>query len=791
MREMFRSPTGRCGLRPVTAAIAAVLGSTYAPVHVLAQDAPGGAGAVLEEVIVTASRRETNIQKLPFNTSAFTGESLERQRLTNLAEFARWVPGLTVVDQGPRAANLMTVRGLNVTSLNASEFLDNSSGDTVQTYLGEVPVYVDLKMHDVERVEVLIGPQGTLYGAGTLGGAVRYIPRAPDTAQFSLDAHGDLYGLSHSDGAGRQTGVVVNVPLVQDRLAFRASLNSLDDPGFIDYPFVLREPGVSNPQPNLTDPVDVASNLRRVDDANWEETLSGRLALLWNVSDRVATTFNYYFQDQEVGARSVNHRAAFQTGHYESAHRFLEPNDRENALLSLEVVADLGFAELTSATGASQFEQRGQRDQTDLLLDLPYGYEQFPAFAAYTRERVEQERFNQEIRLVSTGEGPWAWIGGMFYNEWESDASSEERTPGFPAFAGLPDGTSDLEYLQLTTARLTEQALFGEVSYRFTDRWTLTLGGRFFEYDTAQFVSYDLPLIDFSGADDPAISSDDGFLGKLNLAFDVSDDTLAYLTVSEGYRIGGANSIEACDPNLSTPQSVCASPEEILIDPDRTKNFELGMHSTWREGRLRFNAAVFHIDWDDIQTLSTTENGSVFITVNGGGATSRGLELSLQSRTSGPWSFTASYAYTDATLSTDAPGIVDGADAYAGDRLSGTPEHQGSLYANYYRSLPNGWNLDAGYGITVTSDVLTKVGLRNDGETLGGYALHSASIGIGEDRWSAAIYAENLLDKFAETAVRQDPTFIRDVNGFASRRYFRNVLRPRTVGVELRYRFGA
>lgn len=771
---------------PLTAAIAAAMGSACMSTAALAQG--DGVGAALEEVIVTASRRETTVQELPFNIAAFSGDRLERQRLRELAGFSRWVPGLNVVDQGGRAADLMTVRGLNVTSLNASEFVGNSSGETVQTYIGDIPLYLDLRMHDIERVEVLIGPQGTLYGAGTLGGAVRYIPRAPDPERFSLQAHGDVYGLAHSDGAGYEADVAVNVPLVRDRLAFRGSVAWLDDPGFIDYPYLVREPGVSNPEPDLSDPADVEANLRRENDANWEETLSARAALRWDVSPRLRTTVTYYYQDQQAGGRTVNHRHAFGTGRYESGHRFLEPNDRENTLLSAEVVADLGFAELTSATGVSEYEELGQRDQTDLLLDFGFGYEQFPAFAAYTREASEEARVNQEIRLVSSDDGPLSWLGGLFYNDFELDAISEEFVPGYPEFVGASPETGDLEYRQLTRYELTEKAVFGELTYRFADRWAATLGGRFFEYDTDQGISVDLPLIGVFGDEQPNSASDDGFLGKLDIAYDVGPDTLAYLTVSEGYRIGGVNSIEECEDPLPPGQNVCALPHEVLIEPDTTTNYELGVHSRWAGGRVDFSGSLFHVDWQDIQTMSTTEHGDLPITVNGGGARSRGIELGVEGRTDGPWTFAASYAYTDAELTSDASGIVGGADAFSGDRLSGTPEHQGSVHASYSRPLANGMDLDVGYGISYTGDVLTKVGLRGGGERLGGYALHSASVSLGRDGWSASLYADNLLDEFAETAVRQDPSFVRDVNGFQLRRYFRNVLRPRTIGLEFRYR---
>lgn len=782
----------RSPIHPLAAAIAAAVGSGWiapALAQDVAQDVAQGGQSALEEIVVTASRRPTTVEDTPFNIQAYSGDMLEQQRLTNLTEFARWVPGLTVVGQGPRAADLMTVRGLNTLSMDASEFLDNSSGGTVQTYLGDIPLYVDLKLRDVDRVEVLLGPQGTLYGASTLGGAVRYIPHAPDTEQFSVDAKGNLYGLGHSDGTGYETDVAVNVPVVRDKLAFRASAVRLDDPGFIDYPYLVRDPGVSNPQPDLSNPADVAANLKRVNDADWERTLSGHLALLWNASDSVTTTFNYYHQDQNVGARTINNRQAFGTGPYESGQRFLEPNDRTTDLVSAEVEADLGFAKLTSATGVSDFDELGQRDQTDLLLEFQFGYETFPDFAAYTREIAHERRVNEELRLVSSATGPWSWIGGLFYNDYKSDSSSEEFTPGFPEYFGASFPTGDLEYRQQNRDELTERALFGEVTYGFVDGWDLTLGGRFFRYRTDQFVSYEIPYVD-SASSNANTGDDDGFLGKVNLSHRFSPRTLSYFTVSQGYRLGGLNSVPVCDSAASATQTVCASPDEVLIKPDRTTNYELGVRTGWLDGRLALNADVYDIDWQDVQTLSRTQQGGAVITVNGGSARSRGVELSMRAATQGPWSFRASYSYNQAELTSDAPGLVEGEDGLAGDRLAGTPEQQGSFFASYSRPLGGGMKLNATYGVTATGDVLTKVGMRANGERLGGYAVHSASVGLERSQWAANLYADNLTDKFAETGVRTDPTHIQDINGFASRRYFRYVLRPRTVGIEFRYRLG-
>ena len=398
-----------------------------------------------EAVVVTATRIEELLQQVPMSVSAVTGADLERRAIGNLTELARWTPGLTVVDQGARGSNVIIARGLNTDSLNGSEFTGNNYNNGVATYLGDIPLAVDLRLNDIERVEVLLGPQGTRYGAGTLAGAVRYLPRRPDTEQRTFEVRGDLFALAHGGAAGTDAGLTFNLPLVSRKLALRGSIDRYSDPGFIDYDYLLRTPGVSESEPDLNDPEAVAENLRREADANTEETISARLSLLWEATPNLSALFAYHLQDQQVGARQINHARAFDTGRHVSAHRFLEPNDRKNQLWSLELTWAPGGAELTTAVGYSRFGEQGQRDQTDLLIqafgiagllpgDFPSLAEaraidpgisvtdltpQFRSFATFTREDEREERFNWETRLVSTGEGPWRWVGGVFFNNYE------------------------------------------------------------------------------------------------------------------------------------------------------------------------------------------------------------------------------------------------------------------------------------------------------------------------------------------------------------------------------------
>jgi outer membrane receptor protein involved in Fe transport len=757
----------------------------------------------LETIVVTASRREVDVQDIPFNIVALGADAIDELRITDLNTFSRAVPGLYVSYQGPRGANLMTVRGLNVDSLNASESLGNGTGGTVATYLGDIPLYVDLQMLDIERVEALLGPQGTLYGVGTLAGAIRYLPNRPDPSRWESEVGGRLYSIEQSDGTGYDVRGMLNVPLVEDRLALRIVAGYLDDPGFVDYDYVVQVPGVSNPQPDYGDPADVAANLRSVEDSDTEETFSGRVGLFWQATDALAANLTYYYQDQQVGARTVNHDKAFDTGRYVSGHRFLEPNDITNDLLALEIVWDLGFADLTSATGWSDFESSGQRDQTDLLLDFEYGYEFFPSFAAYTKDTSDETTFSQELRLVSKVEGRWNWIAGAFYNSFDFDARSEEHTPGYPEWAFGDPTIPDLEYLQLSKEIYDEYALFGEIGYRVAERWQVTLGGRWWDFNDDLKIQTAVPF--FPGDDpdgnpyppgtvvlggDRNETSDNDFIFKFNASYDVNDDVMTYLTISEGYRRGGVNSGAECETPLPPGQNVCLLPDEVLIKPDKTTNYELGLRSAWLGGTLILNGAVYYIVWNDVQVAGATVNGDQQIVVNGGSALSKGIELTMRWSATSWLEFAANASFNDAHLTSYAPGLVDDVDAYAGDRLSGSPEQQGALLVAVTQPLRDGWQFEADYTLYAVGDVYTKVGLRDNGEILPGYAVSGLSFGVTNDRWTARLYADNLFDKYAVTSVRRDPSYIRQVGLFDSRRYFEAMLRPRTIGLELNYRFG-
>jgi len=780
--------------------------------------------SMLEEVVVTATRREGSVQDVPINIAAVGGERIEEQGFDNVSELLAYIPGINSIDQGGRNGNQTIVRGINADPLNQGG--GNATGGTVATYIGEVPIPIDLKLNDLQRVEVLLGPQGTLYGAGTLGGAIRYIPNKPDFNKSMVKIRGDAYSISEGSGISSDLGLTFNLA-VSENFAIRGSIDRLEDEGFIDYPFVVQQPGVSEPDIDLTDAAAVAANFNPAKDANGQQALSGRIAARWHPIDALDVSLTYYFQDEDNDGRSTSStRGAYPSSKYASASRVLEPNEEENELIALEITADLGFAELTSATGVGSYAEVGQRDQTDLLISLDYSYETFPTFTAFTKEDEEEEFISQELRLVSTGDSRVNWIVGGFYNKLETVGSSAEFTPGYAAFAGFnrPD---DLEYFSADSGEIVEKAFFGEIGLDISDLWQVTVGGRYYEYEIKLQSTVDFPLFDpafvapglstiSSRSFDPVLAQkDDGTLFKVNTSYVVSDDVIVYATISEGFRIGGGNGGGSCpdfDPtaaqgncNLAPGQQFGPGPNDFALfderayGPDLTRNHEIGAKTSWFNNTLTINGAIFLVDWEEPQLSSATVNASIPITINATGAESTGIELSADWRASDNLRLQGTYSHTKSELTAFVPSLIrtiappgfgtafeDGRD---GDRLPGSPENQFSILATYDYALPNGHDIRFNAGYAWQGDVLSRTGGRGGSLTLDDFGVANLSAIYSVEAWSATIYVSNVFDEFAESGVQSTARSNQAPLGSTVRSFMTQVLPPRTIGTRFTYNF--
>ncbi len=764
-----------------------------------------------DAIIVTATRRSTSLADVPINISAIGSEQLQSQRISDIRGLADFTPGVTINQTGPRATGTIILRGLSAD--DTSDF-GNNGDNAVAIYMGEVPLYQDFKLLDLQRVEVLLGPQGTLYGAGTLAGAIRYIPNRPDTEKFSLDVHVRGSSVSHGSQLGVQGDFTVNIPIVKDHIALRSTAGYYYEPGFIDYPFLLQKPGTSLPQPGGKNNTTVTSpqyqaNFFRANDVNFERTWTTRNTLLLEANENLKGYLTFAFQQTKTNGRQSNGAGAFNTGDYEGPWRYLEPADRRAYLYSFELQANLGhIAQLVSSTAYTLQNNNRISDNTDLLLDLNYSYEAFPAFSSYAKNHNRNEQFTQELRLVSTHGGPISWTLGGFYNHLKNQGDRQEYTPGFANFISSPR-VDDLEYISFIDNSNKEKAVFGELTWKFTDAFQITGGGRYYKYDATARGGTDLPL--FGGGlmrtPYPLIqfapsrigsgkSSADGFVYKANASYKFREGLLIYGTFSTGYRIGGPNTVAPCILPLSPGQNVCALPNELFYGPDKTYNKEIGVRGTFFDGRLTINLDAYHILWKDLQVGSQTVNGAVGINTNAGAAVSQGVEFNGTAKLTDSLSLAATYAYTDAHLTKDAPDLITVGTqkftAFAGDRLPGSQKHSGSLIATYKTPLSDTADLTLNWALTYHGDVFTKTGNRGYGETIPDYWLNRASANVKIGRYDFGVYATNIFNVYAVSSIGNDYSKIGVQNtsfGITRRYYSYAVITPRTVGFEARVHF--
>jgi outer membrane receptor protein involved in Fe transport len=470
-------------------------------------------------------------------------------------------------------------------------------------------------------------------------------------------------------------------------------------------------------------------------------------------------------------------------------------------------IADL--VDLVSTTAYTEVGVKSESDNTDLLLDLDYDYELFPAFSSWNESVTRRKQVNQEVRLVSRHGGPFRWVLGGFYNENKYQSDYAEHIPAHPwvEFGTVPNPEA-LEYVSYITSKVTEKAIFGEGTFQVTPEWQVTGGARYFEYTSRIAGAAALPVLGdpLSPYDLPVNGGNakkDGWVWKANTSYEFTPDLMIYATYSKGYRIGGPNRVAPCPPDVTPGQQIiCALPDELQYGPDTTKNAEIGIRTQLFDDMLTFNFNVFHIKWDGIQVDSATLYGATGITVNGGGATSKGFETSFTLRPIHELVIQGTYSYTDAYLTEDVPGILTiretpndysnrfvQLDAMAGDRLPGSAKSSGSLGATYTTPVGDG-DLVANWTATYRGNVVSRLGWdRAYGVKIPDYLLNRASLSYETDLYSVTLFADNIFDEYAVASVANDLSRV-GINDGAVVRYFRQaVINPRTFGLEGRYKF--
>ncbi|MFO7550234.1 MAG: TonB-dependent receptor [Haliea sp.] len=755
-------------------------------------------GTVLEEVRVTATRRDESILDIPYNISAVSGASIEAAQMTDQAELLRSIAGVGIIDRGYRnsgTVNTIRIRGLNVDSSIVGDFAV-ASAPTVSTYVNDTPVFANFVLKDLERVEVLRGPQGTLYGSGSLAGTVRYIMREPEFDEVYGKVSGGFSRTDGSDGWNWTTDAMLNLPLT-DTLALRVVAGKNDYDGITDYEnvYVLDDSGVPVAPNGVLAPDAV---YREVEDADDVDIWFARAALRFQPNDRVDATLSYHTQSDDIGGRRGTTRgsngAGEPYGDNELGAVLLEPSSRDIDLVSLEADIDLGFATLTSSTSHYEHSGEGTSENTGFYAQLGWiaaFYYNYPRPMASAQRSYDDESFIQELRLVSSTDGAFDYLVGAYYQDQTIKSGQDSFLLGFKNWADVAFGPGvvidDQDFLYRRTEDFRDVSLYGELTWHLTDTVHLTGGVRYFDnksdIDTFQQISF---YEGFRPSAEAGFSRDDSdTLFKINLSWDMNDTTLVYGTVSEGYRRGGANAV----PTVGV---FAEDPAWQLYDADSVVNYELGIKGS--RGQHSYTAALFYVDWEDVQLNSATTNWAFFAVQNGDEATSRGLELEVSGPLAEGLTYTLGYAYVDAELSADFlsvdPAITTPL-ASDGTRLPGAPEHSANLTLNYTRALTGDMNwttrVDGYYQSSSENSISPSARFA---ETLDSFQLWNLTTGVTTASWDVSLFAKNLFNEDGVTGVYKEEYMGTDPD----QGYFGNgakdvISLPRTIGLAATYRF--
>ncbi|HEX7944069.1 MAG TPA: TonB-dependent receptor [Phenylobacterium sp.] len=713
-----------------------------------AADAADAASQVAE-VVVTAQKKVERLQDVPASVSVLATEQLTSQGVVRFEDYAAKVPGLSFTS-ARTGSTQVTLRGITTgpaQSASATSFyIDEAPIGSVNAYTGGSSTTPDLDPSDLARVEVLKGPQGTLYGAGSVGGLVKFVTSEPDFNNLTGRVSGSLFGVKSGDTGGG-VRAAVNVPLLPGRMALRVSGFDRRDPGYID---------LIGPRP--------------VKDVNETKVYGGRIALSARLTDTVRVDLSVIGQDTETGGpnvRDVNLTTLKPIYGDLVQQRFArEPAEVRLRVYNAKATADLGAVSLLSSTTYQTFKVKGEGDASG-----SFGAALGPLvglgsnLGVRTRQQTKTERFSQEFRADAKALDDKLDLQLGLYFTHENDGN---RIPNFDTFLKPTGALLPLPQLAIASivSRYTEYSAFASATYRFTDDFDVLGGIRYADDHQHYLQDYAGLLI---GARRVNIGQEKGhiFTYLLSPRFRFNEHTMVYARLATGYRAGG--------PNAVPPPSVVIAPD--TFDPDKLTSIEAGYKADFFDRTLTVDAAVFYTDWNHIQ-IQTSAAGFNFL-VNGGSATSQGGEVTVRWTPVRGLDLGLNSAFTKAQLTSPAPA----AGGLEGDRLPFVPRWSGSLTADYHWPVADGWDAVVGGSLNYTGKRKSDYSNRF-GRDLPSFTRVDVRAGIEHEGWTATIYAKNLGDVRGITALGSQ--------GLApgpQSPYSEGVIQPRTVGAELSYKF--
>lgn len=715
---------------------------------------PAVAGSVpaLAEIVVTAEKRSSNIETTPISMSALTARQLEDAGVTSAQGIATAVPGLAVASAGPGQAQY-EIRGISASG---------GESPTVGFYLDETPVSppasattgknaIDPDLYDLERVEVLRGPQGTLFGAGSLGGTVRLITAAPDLSGFYASAQTMVS--STPDGAlGYGQKAMVNLPLL-DQVALRIVGTYTHTAGWMDRIVVPNFPLESNPA--ATDYGTTRGAVSGVPgslvhkNVNEENLTGARASLLVKPTARLSIEPAVFYQKITQGGMNAYDSSPGTRAHYQPFD-IAEPFSDQFTLYSLKTQYGLERVNVTSATGywtrrSTQIQDGTEQVQNALMLPTysTAGGLGLGPVAAFEVDDTRQ--FSQELRAASTGSSALQWLGGVFYSDYHYRLRTGSDIPGLLSLAGSPFLTATLFYVD-QPLDIRQIAYFGNVSYRFSDRLKLTLGARRFQYKSD--IRSASSGVAYTGTDAASLAtasaSDSGLNPMANIAYTTSSRMMYYLTAAKGFREGAGNfPIPTTGPIGSTClanlQALGRDSAPAMYRPDSVWNYEIGEKGSFFDHRMILNTDAYYMRWSNVQEPVALACGLAY-TDNATQAEDKGAEFELRAALPLHLTVTQNIGYTHAVFTQDFPaaGIVNGQSLY------NVPRWTVSTLIEYQHPITGRLRLTAAAS---NSYVSSSEDLTDVVNQLPGRDLVGIRVGIASASWNLSLYADNLLNR--------------------------------------------
>jgi outer membrane receptor protein involved in Fe transport len=788
---------------PLAAAIAAIL---YPIQPALAQEYDD---PVLEEVLVTATLRETNLQVVPQSITAFSGADIERNNLQTLEDIVAALPSLNMVSFGPSQADLI-FRGV---SSGAFEYYLDSQ---VAVYLNDASITAPSQqpwphMVDVDHMESLPGPQGTLFGSASQTGTVRIITNKPSTEGLAGGFFAELNTTKGGD-PGYELNGWINFPIL-DSLALRAVAYHVEDGGWID-----NVPGTAYRGPVEGGPQFDPSNADAVEDNYNEHTLTGgRISALWEISENWSTILTVITEDRSDDGAWESDPVL---GDHEIIRFFDEYRDDQWTNVALTIEGDLGFATFISATSIFDRDIKYEWDRmayhqfASSYWGYYYGYVLYNAQYTFgtTFNDQTQERFSQEFRLTSQSDSRFQWMAGMYYEDLQDEWYYGGNNPqimetvswpyaqywayyynyyGYPV--DYPIAPTTVNYSE-TLDRQTEQiAVFGELSYDFGEKWRVVGGARWFEYDRYNFLKNQFP----EGLPPWGTMATDGetvgegetsdILWKGSIQYQINEDMMTYFLYSQGFRLGGFN----------PPRAVATGLVPFEYDPDELDNYEFGLKSKWLDDRLLLNATLFYMEWSNYQQSYGDVDGLWWLrgTYNAANAETTGIELNSTFLFTDNLSLDFSIFWADPQWSGDFKQAWQDEDEEPeirkGMTMPSSPQWKG--WAALHWTIPGLFGTEEAflnYSISFQDETwnsLTSVSDNDPEGLMPDWNVSNLQLGANlRNDWTVTFVVRNLFDQEAMSYLSNGSNYQSDWFGVDWNQNIRTYQRPRSFALQVR-----